>query len=57
VLSLTLPFAVIPLVWLTASRSLMGKLAAPRATTVTAALIAAAIIGLNAKLVFDAIWG
>jgi manganese transport protein len=57
VLSLTLPFAVIPLVWLTASRSLMGKLAAPRTTTVAAALIAAAIIGLNAKLVFDAILG
>jgi manganese transport protein len=57
VLSLTLPFAVVPLVWFTASRSLMGKLVAPRATSAVAALIAMAIIGLNAKLVFDAIAG
>jgi len=57
VLSLTLPFAVIPLVWFTASRNLMGKLAAPRMTSAVAALIAIAIIGLNAKLVFDAMLG
>ncbi|HMF06808.1 MAG TPA: Nramp family divalent metal transporter [Methylocella sp.] len=57
VLSLALPFAVVPLVWLTASRDLMGTLAAPRVTSAGAALIAAAIIGLNAKLVLDAIYG
>ncbi len=57
VLSLTLPFAVVPLVWFTASRHLMGKLAAPRMTSVVAALIVMAIIGLNGKLVFDAILG
>ncbi len=57
VLSLTLPFAVVPLVWFTASRGLMGKLVAPRTTSAIAAMIAAAIICLNAKLVFDAIAG
>jgi manganese transport protein len=57
VLSLTLPFAIVPLVWFTASRHLMGKLAAPRMTSVVAALIAMAIIGLNAKLVFDVLIG
>ncbi|MCI0735289.1 MAG: Nramp family divalent metal transporter [Beijerinckiaceae bacterium] len=57
VLSLTLPFAVVPLVWFTASRTLMGKLVAPRTTSLVAAMIAAAIIALNAKLVFDAIAG
>jgi manganese transport protein len=57
VLSFTLPFAVVPLVWFTASRRLMGPLTAPRATTAVAAIIAALIIVLNGKLLFDAIWG
>jgi manganese transport protein len=57
VLSLTLPFAVAPLVWFTASRARMGGLVAPWTTSATAAMIAMAIIGLNAKLVFDALTG
>lgn len=57
VLSFTLPFAVVPLVWFTASRRLMGELAAPRGTTMVAGVIAAAIIVLNGKLLFDAIVG
>jgi manganese transport protein len=57
ILSLALPFAVVPLVCFTASRGRMGGLVAPRATTVAAGLIAVAIIGLNAKLVFDALTG
>jgi manganese transport protein len=57
ILSLTLPFAVVPLVWFTASRGRMGGLVAPWTTSAAAALIAVAIIGLNAKLVFDAIAG
>jgi manganese transport protein len=57
VLSLTLPFAVVPLVWFTASRGRMGALVAPWTTSVIAGLIAVAIIGLNAKLVFDALTG
>jgi manganese transport protein len=57
VLSLQLPFAVVPLVLLTASRAKMGQFVAPRWLTATASLIAVAIIGLNAKLVFDYVIG
>ncbi len=57
ILSLTLPFAVVPLVWFTASRARMGALVAPWTTSVIAGLIAAAIIGMNAKLVFDVLTG
>src|SRR5579872_3606856 len=53
VLSLQLPFAVIPLVVFTASRRKMGELVAPRWLTALAAAIGAMIIALNAKLVWD----
>lgn len=53
VLSLQLPFAVVPLVMFTASRAKMGPFVAPRWLTVLAALTAAVIIALNAKLVWD----
>jgi manganese transport protein len=53
VLSLQLPFAVVPLVHLTASRKHMGELAAPRWLTAIAVVIAAVIIALNVKLLFD----
>jgi len=57
VLSLQLPFAVVPLVLFTASRTKMGPYVAPRWLTLLAAAIAAAIIVLNAKLVFDFVSG
>jgi manganese transport protein len=57
VLSLQLPFAVVPLVLFTASRTKMGPYVAPRWLTLLAAAIAAAIIVLNAKLVFDFLSG
>ena len=57
VLSLQLPFAVVPLVLFTASRTKMGPSVAPRWLTLLAAAIAAAIIVLNAKLVFDFLSG
>jgi manganese transport protein len=57
VLSLQLPFAVVPLVMFTASRDKMGPFVAPRWLTVVAAVIAAAIIALNAKLVVDFVIG
>jgi manganese transport protein len=57
VLSVTLPFAVVPLVAFTASRKFMGALVAPRRTTVVACVIAAIIIVLNAKLLYDAVAG
>jgi manganese transport protein len=53
VLSLQLPFAIVPLVMITASRGKMGALVAPRWLTVGAAVIAAVIISLNAKLIVD----
>jgi manganese transport protein len=55
VLSVTLPFAVVPLVAFTASKTFMRQLVAPRPTTFVAALIAVAIIILNTKLLFDMI--
>jgi manganese transport protein len=53
ILSLQLSFAVIPLVMFTASRAKMGEFVAPRWLTAVAVVIAAVIIALNAKLVFD----
>ncbi len=53
VLSLQLPFAVVPLIMFTASRAKMGPFTAPRWLTAVAALAAALVIGLNAKLVWD----
>ncbi|WP_442755412.1 Nramp family divalent metal transporter [Methylocystis sp. JAN1] len=55
VLSLTLPFAVLPLVLFTARRDIMGALVAPRRTTALAAAIAALIVALNGKLLWDAL--
>jgi manganese transport protein len=53
VLSLQLPFAVVPLVKFTADRAKMGDLASPRWLTLLASAMAAAIIALNLKLIFD----
>jgi manganese transport protein len=53
ILSLQLPFAVVPLVMFTADRAKMGELVAPRWVTALAALTAAAIIVLNVKLLYD----
>jgi manganese transport protein len=53
ILGLQLPFAIVPLVMFTASRAKMGEMVAPRWLSVTAALIAAIIIALNMKLLFD----
>jgi manganese transport protein len=53
ILSVQLPFAVVPLVMFTADRRKMGDLTAPRWVTALAALIAAVIIVLNVKLLYD----
>ena len=53
VLSLQLPFAVLPLVYFTAQKSKLGELVAPRWLTIVASIIAAAIVVLNAKLILD----
>ena len=53
VLSLQLPFAVLPLIQFTASRVKMGALVAPRWLTAFAVVIAAIIVALNVKLIAD----
>jgi manganese transport protein len=55
ILSLQLPFAVVPLVKFTSSRPMMGKFASPFLISIIAWLVAAVIIGLNGKLVFEQI--
>ncbi|AMJ61843.1 Nramp family divalent metal transporter [Bosea sp. PAMC 26642] len=57
ILSFQLPFAIVPLVMFTASRGKMGALVAPRWLTISAAIIAAIIIALNAKLLYDTAFG
>jgi manganese transport protein len=57
ILSLQLPFAVIPLVMFTASRSKLGTLAAPRWLTIVAGVVATIIVVLNAKLIVDFVIG
>jgi manganese transport protein len=53
VLSLQLPFAVVPLVMFTASRRKMGGFVAPRWLSAVAVVTAVVIIALNVKLVSD----
>ncbi|MCB8840614.1 Nramp family divalent metal transporter [Aurantimonas sp. VKM B-3413] len=53
VLSLQLPFAVVPLVQFSADRRKMGSFRAPAWMLVLAVAISLLIIGLNAKLVYD----
>ena len=57
ILSLQLPFAVVPLVQFTASRAKMGELVAPKWLIATACTIAAVIIVLNIKLIIDFMTG
>jgi manganese transport protein len=53
ILSLQLPFAIVPLVMFTADKCKMGALVAPRWMTALAALVAVTVIVLNIKLLFD----
>jgi manganese transport protein len=57
ILSLQLPFAIVPLVMFTADRRKMGELVAPRWVSGLAATVAAIIIGLNVKLLIDFVRG
>lgn len=57
ILSLQLPFAVIPLVIFTASREKMGALVAPRWLSAAATLVAGLIVTLNVKLLWDTLTG
>ncbi|WP_279358462.1 Nramp family divalent metal transporter [Methylobacterium indicum] len=57
VLSMQLPFAVIPLVRFVSDRSKMGVFVIPSWLTILSWLIAAVIVGLNLKLLIDTILG
>jgi manganese transport protein len=53
ILSLQLPFAIVPLVMFTADKRKMGELVAPRWMTALAALVAVTVVTLNVKLLWD----
>lgn len=57
VLSLQLPFAIVPLVMFTADRRKMAELVAPRWVTALAVLTALTVIALNVKLLVDFVIG
>jgi manganese transport protein len=57
VLSLQLPFAVVPLVRFTTDRRKMGELVAPHWIAALAWTVAAVIIALNVKLLYDVATG
>jgi len=57
ILSLQLPFAVVPLIQFTSSRSKMGSFATGRGLAVLAWCVAAVIIALNVKLLSDVFLG
>jgi manganese transport protein len=56
VLSLQLPFAIIPLIMFTNDRKLMGEFVNPRWLKVLAAAVATIIVGLNSWLLFQILW-
>jgi manganese transport protein len=53
ILAFQLPFAIVPLVMFTRDKAKMGALVAPGWLTVVAGIIAAVIIALNMKLIWD----
>jgi manganese transport protein len=55
ILSMQLPFAVVPLVWFTSQRSKMGVFANRPVTTLVAWVVAAMIVGLNGWLLAGAV--
>jgi manganese transport protein len=57
ILSMQLPFAVIPLVQFVSSRKIMGSFVISRSLMALASTIAALIVGLNMKLLADMVLG
>jgi manganese transport protein len=53
ILAFQLPFAIVPLVMFTRDRKKMGALTSPSWLTFVSAVIAAIIIGLNVKMLYD----
>ena len=56
VLSLQLPFAMVPLVWLTSNRKLMGSFANSRGLSVAAWAVSLIVLALNLKLAADVLF-
>lgn len=57
VLCFGIPFALVPLVWFTSRRALMGEWVNRRITTVAASAAAVLIIGLNVYLLYTLLFG
>jgi manganese transport protein len=57
VLSFGIPFALLPLVWFTSRRDLMGDWVNRRGTTIAASVIAGLIVSLNVYLLFTLVIG
>lgn len=57
ILAFQLPFAIVPLVMFTRNRAKMGALVSPLWLTIVSAVIAAIIIALNVKMVYDLAFG
>ena len=57
VLSMQLPFAVVPLIWFVSDRGRMGRFAIPRWAATVAWGVAAVILALNFKLLWDVAFG
>jgi manganese transport protein len=53
VLSFGIPFALVPLIWLTRRRDVMGPLVNRARTTAAASVVATIVIGLNLFLLYD----
>ena len=57
ILSMQLPFAVIPLVRFVSDRRKMGEFVIPRGVAVVAWIVAGIIVALNVKLLFETFFG
>ena len=57
VLSLQLPFTIIPMLWLSRARRVMGDERTGTITTTVGVLVAALITGLNVFLLYTTFWG
>jgi len=57
ILSMQLPFAVIPLVKFVSDKRKMGVFVIPRSVAAVAWTVAAIIVGLNVKLLFETFFG
>ena len=52
-----MPFTIIPLLWLSRARRVMGDDRTGTITTIVGVLVAALIIGLNVFLLYTTFWG